>query len=231
MSIKALRGATIAFDLDGTLVDTAPDLIRCMNAVLAQEGLPAIPGQDFRGLVGQGARVLIERGAARHGVTFAAAKLEALTDQFIASYRADIAAESRPFPGVAACLEELGTDGALLTVCTNKRTDLSVPLLEAMGLAHHFAAVIGADRAPTRKPHPDHLRAAVTAAGGDVLNCVMIGDTSADVGTAKGLGAPVILATFGYADGPLDSLGADALFDRYEELGSVIRRLLARSGP
>lgn len=225
--MHSLSGVTIAFDLDGTLVDTAPDLLVALNKVLAREGLDPAPAAQFRTLVGQGARVLIERGAALSGVVYPPDKLDILTGDFVDLYRTDIAAHSRPYPGLEPALDALAADGATLCVCTNKRTGLSISLLEALGLRHRFAAIIGADLAPNRKPHPDHLREAINQAGGAIGRAIMVGDSSADVGAAKAAGAPVLIARFGYSDAPPESLGADALFDHYEELGRLIRQLLA----
>ncbi len=219
--------ATIVFDLDGTLVDTAPDLVRALNHTLDLEGLPHLRLETARRLVGQGARVLIERAAALSGVTFRPERLAELTEAYIGFYRADISRHSRPFIGVPEALDALAGLGAKLAVCTNKRTDLSLQLLEALGLATRFSAVVGADAVAQRKPHPDHFRAAVTRAGGVVRRAVMIGDTTADVATARGAGAPVAVVRFGYCDEDAETLGADALLDRYADLTLVCRRLLA----
>lgn len=227
MSTGELADATIVFDLDGTLVDTAPDLVRALNETLDLEGLPHVKLGSVRGMVGQGARILIERGAGLAGVTFSGDRLDQLTRAFIEFYRADIARDSQVFPGVKDALDALAALGAKLAVCTNKRTDLSVQLLEAVGFGERFSAIVGADAVTDRKPHPDHFRAAVTRAGGVVRRSLMIGDTAADVATARGAGAPVAVVVFGYCDGGAERLGADALLHRYSELTPVSRRLLA----
>lgn len=227
MAIGELADATIVFDLDGTLVDTAPDLVRALNQTLDLEGLPRVKTDSMRTMVGQGARVLIERAAGASGVAFATEKLDQLTRTFIEFYRADIASESKPFPGVAEALDALGALGARLTVCTNKRTDLSVQLLEALQLAERFSAIVGADAVADRKPHPDHYRAAVTRAGGVVRRSLMVGDTVADVAAARAAGAPVVAVTFGYSDGGAENLGADVLLRQFSDLAPVSCRLLA----
>lgn len=227
MTSGELADATIVFDLDGTLVDTAPDLMRALNETLDLEGLPRAKLDTVRACVSYGARVLIERVAARHGVTYSADKLDALTDAFVGFYRADIAGASRPFPGVVEAMDALTALGAKLAVCTNKRTELSVQLLEALGLAERFSAIIGADAVADRKPHPDHYRAAVTRAGGVVRRSVMVGDSAADLAAARGAGAPAVIVAFGYSDVGAETLGADVLLHRYTELAPACRRLLA----
>jgi len=223
--MRDLDGATIVFDLDGTLVDTAPDLLRALEVVLTIEGLPSPPFEVARMMVGQGARVLIERAAARAGVIWAEDKLTRLTETFVEIYAADIVGVSRPFPGVEAALDALAAAGARLSVCTNKRTGLSEQLLTTLGLADRFHAIVGADSVTARKPAAEHYAAAVRRAGGEVRRSVMVGDSAADVGAARNAGAPVIAVTFGYCEEGVDALGADALISSYDELGAVVRRL------
>jgi phosphoglycolate phosphatase len=223
-----LADATIVFDLDGTLVDTAADIARALNETLDLEGLPHMRLAAVRDLIGGGARALIRHAAAAAGVQFANERLDQLTDAFIAFYRADIARESRLFPGVTAVLDELAALGAKFAVCTNKRTDLSLLLLQKLGLGERFSAVVGADAVPERKPHPEHYRSAVARAGGAVRRSLMVGDSSADVGAAKAAGAPAIVVSFGYAgEVGAESLGADLVIARYGELTSACCKLLA----
>jgi len=224
MSLRALAGATIVLDLDGTLVDTAPDLLRALNAVLTEEGLPQVSDAAVRHLVGHGARALIEGAAAHLGVSLAPTRLEPLTERFVEFYRADIAALSRPFPGAEAALDALLGAGAILAVCTNKRTQLSIELLEALGLAFRFAAIVGSDAVERRKPDPLHLLETIRRASGQPHRAVMIGDTAADIAAAKAAGAPSIAVRFGY--GEADSLGADALMDTFSQLPNIAARLL-----
>lgn len=223
---RDLAGTTIVFDLDGTLVDTAPDLLRALNDTLAEAGLPLAPPEVVRGFVGHGARAMIERATAHMGAPTSAEEMPALVDRFIAHYRADIARLSRPFPGAVAALDALAEAGATLAVCTNKRTDLSVRLLEALGLAGRFAAILGADAVPARKPDPGHFLATVAAAKGRAERSLMVGDTTADVEAAQGAGAPCIAVAFGYAPISADMLGADLVIAGYDELADGVRRLL-----
>ncbi len=227
MSSGELADATIVFDLDGTLVDTAPDLVRALNETLDLDGLPHMKLETVRALVGRGARTLIERAAALSGVTFSGERLDKLTAQFIDFYRADIARGSKPFPGVAEALKALMGLGAKVAVCTNKRTDLSVQLLEALEMAQYFSAIVGADAVADRKPHPDHYRAAVSRAGGVPRRSLMVGDTIADVAAARAAGAPCIVVAFGYSDVAAESLGADVLLRHFSDLTPICRRLLA----
>jgi phosphoglycolate phosphatase len=227
MSSGELADATIVFDLDGTLVDTAPDLVRALNETMDLEGLPRVKPETVRDLIGYGARVLIERSSALHGVTFSATRLDQLTTEFVNFYAADIARESKPFDGVLEAMDTLASLGAKLAVCTNKRTALSVQLLDALNMSQRFSAIVGADAVAERKPHPDHYRAAVTRAGGVVRRSVMVGDGPADVGAARAAGAPVCLVSFGYCDVGAETLGADVLLHRFSELAPACRRLLA----
>ncbi len=221
-----LSGCTVAFDLDGTLVETAGDLHRALNQVLTDEGLPPASLDDVRAFVGHGARVLIIRACAAHGVRHPEDKLDRLVETFVTVYAADIAALSAPYPGLIDTLGVLKSAGARLTVCTNKRTALSNQLLDALGMTHWFQAVVGADAVENRKPHPDHFIAAVRAGGGDPTRALMVGDSIYDVESAKAAGAPVAVASFGYSDTAPELLGADAVFTHYAELPSLAARLL-----
>lgn len=221
-----LTGATVVFDLDGTLVDTAPDLVRVLNVVLEREGLAPAAYAAARLMVGHGARVMIERAAAAQGVRWPEEELARLTTDFVEIYAQDIARDSRPFPGVEAALDGLRAEGATLSVCTNKRTALSEKLLRALGLRDRFAAVIGADSVPDRKPAAGHYIAAVGAAGGELRRSVMVGDSGTDSRAAQAAGAPVILVRFGYCEEDVDALGADVLISEFMELGPAVRRLL-----
>lgn len=227
MTSGELADATIVFDLDGTLVDTAPDITRALNQTMDLEGLPRVRLETVRNLIGEGARVLIERASAFHGVKFTAERLDALVQELTSFYRADIARESRPFPGVLDAMDQLAALGAKFAVCTNKRTELSLQLLDALGLTERFSAIVGADAVTQKKPHPEHYHAAVTRAGGTVRRSVMIGDTVADVGAARAAGAPAIVVRFGYCEGACETLGADAIIDRYSDLTPICRRFLA----
>jgi phosphoglycolate phosphatase len=222
-----LTGATIAFDLDGCLVDTAPDLVGTLNFILAEHGHHGLPLASARTLVGHGARAMLARGFEAVGESLGAERMNRLFDRFIDLYRARIDMASRPYPGVFEVLDDFAAAGARLVVCTNKRTDLSLALLDSLDLSRRFAAVVGPDQAGAAKPDPRHLIFAIEAAGGRVDRALMVGDSRSDVGAAKAAGVPVIAVSFGYSDIAPAELGADALVDSFAELPPIARRLLA----
>lgn len=226
MAARSLSGATIAFDLDGTLVDTAPDLIGALNHLLAGENLPELPLDQARPYIGHGARWLIERGFQAAGQTLHPTRLQHLFERFIPHYLGRIAEKSRPFPGCEAALDALAADGAKLVVCTNKPTNLSVALLDALSLSPRFAAILGPDAAGCAKPDPRHLQAAVDAGGGSMDRAILVGDSGTDAGAARNAGAGLILVSFGYTDIPVADLGADAVIDHYDALPDACLRLL-----
>ncbi len=223
-----LSGYTIAFDLDGTLIETVGDIYAALNLVLAAEGLPPAELEDVRKFVGQGARTLIIRACAVHGLHYPDEKIDALTEAYVSHYAADIARHSHPYPGLLDALDTLQAAGATLCVCTNKRTNLSVQLLTALNMQHRFAAIIGSDSVKNRKPHPDHYLHAIRAAHGDPARSVMVGDSINDVLSAKAAGAPVAVYAFGYTDTAPELLGADAVFTHFTDLPDLLVRLINR---
>jgi phosphoglycolate phosphatase len=222
-----LTGVTIAFDLDGTLVDSAPDLIGTLNRMLAIEGFAPVPLSSSRHLVGHGAKALLRHGFAEAGAVWDEAARPELFDAFIADYIDHIADLTRPFQGVVETLKALAARGAILCVATNKRTDLSEILIEKLDLTRHFAVVAGPDRVSARKPDGAHVIEAVRLAGGDPARAVMVGDASTDTGTARNAGIPCVVCSFGYNDLPLDRIGGDVIIDRFADLIPAIDGLLA----
>jgi phosphoglycolate phosphatase len=218
---------TIVFDLDGTLVDTAPDLIATLNTILAREGLPPIAFEAARNMVGGGARHMIERGLAAEGRTSVPAEVERLCGQFIEHYAAHIADHSRPFPGVEAALDELARAGCRLAVCTNKLEWLSLRLLGALGLADRFAAICGADTFGVQKPDAAILRGTVARAGGRTERAIMVGDAITDIAVARAAGIAVIAVDFGYSETPVAELGPDRIVSSFDRLPAVVFALLA----
>jgi phosphoglycolate phosphatase len=216
---------TIVFDLDGTLVDTAPDLINALNHVLDREGLPPVPLHSARNMIGAGARKLIERGLEGEGRSVGVEDINRLTADFIAYYADHIADESRPFEGLEAALDHLATRGHRLAVCTNKLEWLSKRLLNALGLSPRFAAICGADTFGVQKPDPTILRETVARAGGQLSTSIMVGDAGTDVGVARRAGVPVIGVSFGYTDIPIADLKPDRLIHHMKDLPDAVTGL------
>lgn len=216
---------TILFDLDGTLVDTAPDLAAAMNHVLAAHDRPPLPVDDVRHLVGHGARALIARGFAATGQA-RPDLVEAAMPLFLQYYAAHIADGSRPFAGVAAALDSLAAAGCVLAVCTNKPTALAVALISALGWGQRFAAIVGFDSVPRAKPDAGHVHATLAACGGDAANAIFVGDSATDLGAARNAGLPIVLVSFGFTDVPARDLGADAVIDHYDDLLPALAALV-----
>src|ERR1700704_3177224 len=221
---------TIVFDLDGTLVDTAPDLINALNYVLDREGMPPVPLHAARNMIGAGARRLIERGLELEGRSVGPEAITRLTSDFIDYYAAHIAEGSRPFDGLETALDDLTARGYRLAVCTNKLEWLSKRLLDELGLTPRFAAICGADTFGVSKPDPAILRQTVARAGGDITSTIMVGDAGPDIGVARRAGVPVIGVEFGYTDIPIADLKPDRLIGHMRELPAAVESLMpARS--
>jgi phosphoglycolate phosphatase len=220
---------TIVFDLDGTLAETAPDIMATLNVLLEREGIPALPLSKARELVGAGAKALIERGFRVSGRPLGAAQLEGLFLDFLEIYAGRVADESYLFDGAAAALQRLAGNGMKLAVCTNKPIRHSRMLLEALGVAGMFAAVAGRDSYPFFKPDARHLTMTIEEAGGDVSNAVMVGDSKTDISTARAAGVPVIAVPFGYTDVPVETFAPDIVIQHFDEIDVAIARLLAKA--
>jgi phosphoglycolate phosphatase len=218
---------TIVFDLDGTLIDTAPDLIDTLNLIFAQENLPIIPYTTARNMIGGGAKVMIERALTDAGRAYSRKEIEHLNRAFVVHYAEHIADRSRPFPKVEATLEGLAADGHRLAVCTNKLEWLSVRLLQTLKLAQHFAAICGQDTFGVQKPDPEIFWRTVLRAGGNPARAIMIGDSRTDIATARAAKVPVIAVDFGYSDVPVETLDPDRVVDSYAELPAAIVELTA----
>ena len=217
-----MTAPTIVFDLDGTLIDTAPDLVDTLNVVFAREGWPPVPYETARNPIGGGARMMIARGIAAEGIAVAPAKLEQLFADFIAHYTEHLADRSRPFPGLTDALDVLASGGCRFAVCTNKLERLSVLLLKQLKLADRFAAICGQDTFGIQKPDPEVLRRTVTAAGGSLPHAIMIGDSVTDIRTARAAGIPVIAVDFGYSERPVSEFGPDRIISHFAQLRSAI---------
>jgi phosphoglycolate phosphatase len=230
---------TIIFDLDGTLVDTAPDLIATLNVILSREGLPAVPEDEARTLIGHGARRMLERGLALAGVPLGdpapagpagGLYIDRLFHEFIDHYAVHLTDRSRPFPGVEAALDTLAAQGCTFAVCTNKLERLSVRLLTSLGLAGRFVTICGQDTFSVRKPDPEALLCTLRRAGGTLDRAVMVGDSLTDIAAAKAALMPVVAVDFGYTDVPVKDLGPDRVISHYSHLPDTVAALLEAGG-
>lgn len=206
----------VIFDLDGTLVDTAPDLCAALNHALVELGRAPVDTAVVRHLVGHGARALLAAGldlSGGHGE----ALVEAGMPLFLSHYAAHIADSSRPYDGVEAAMDALAAAGTTLAVCTNKPVGLANALIAALGWSGRFAAVLGGDSLAVRKPDGAHITATADAARSSLAGAVFVGDTAVDVGAARNAGVPVVVVSFGFAP-DARALGADAVIDDYAEL-------------
>ena len=213
------------FDLDGTLVDTAPDLAASLNHALVCLARPPVPVDSVRHMVGHGARRLLEHGLAATG-DVSADLVEQGVAPFLAHYSANIAVGSHPFDGVEAALDRLAGQGARLAICTNKPEALARKLVAELGWDTRFAALLGADSRPWRKPDPRHLQDTMAAAGGGTT--LYIGDSRTDADTARAACVPFVLVTFGYSSEPVAAMGADALIDHFDALDLAAHTIQSR---
>lgn len=221
---------TVVFDLDGTLVDTAADLVATLNIVIAREGISPVPFDVGRNMVGAGARRMIELAVQRAGCTPSQIELERMYEAFIAHYAAHIAEHSKPFPGVVAALDTLKARGCRLAVCTNKRAGLSRLLLEELALASRFVAICGPDTFGMSKPDPEILRRTIAAAGGSAHRAVLVGDSRIDAQTAKAAAVPMIAVDFGYTDIPAVEFGVQRVIGHFDQLPGAVFDLFAERG-
>jgi phosphoglycolate phosphatase len=224
-----LTGATIVFDLDGTLVDTAPDLTAAANYVFGLIGLAPVSPSVLRPMIGRGSRAMIEEGLRLHGVIKTPDEVSQLHELFFPYYADNIAVLSRPFEGVPALLDALLQAGARLAVCTNKFEGLSRSLLRQLALHERFAAIAGRDTFDVFKPAPGHLTRTIAMAGGRLDRAVMVGDSEVDMATAAAAGIPSIGVTFGYTTVPVRDLKPTAVIDHYDEFMGALEAALAMS--
>jgi phosphoglycolate phosphatase len=217
---------TVVFDLDGTLVDTAPDLMAGLNHVLAIEGMEPVHYEDMTFLVGQGARAMIERGFKLRQRPLPEARLAELLEIFIGHYLDGMPGESLPYAGVVKSLDALKADGFRLAVCTNKLEKLALPLLEGLKLDRYFDVIAGGDTFPVRKPDARHILMTIERAGGDVNSSLMVGDSVNDIVAAQNAGIPSIAVPFGYSDVPVETLKPTRIIGHFDELTPALLRSL-----
>lgn len=219
--------ATIVFDLDGTLVDTAPDLAATMNELLARRGRQALSLGEVRAMVGHGARAMMAAAMAATGAQAGEAELDDMFAEFIEYYGDNIANQSRIFPGAVAALDRLQAKGYRLAMCTNKQEALSRKLVGSLGLEDRFASLLGGDTLEVRKPDPRHLTETILRAGGDVANAILVGDSIADVSAAKAAAVPIIGVSFGYTTTPMAELAPARVIDHFDDLCAAVAEIFA----
>lgn len=219
MPISSVR-SVVLFDLDGTLVNTLPDIAAALNRLMAARGLAAFTPEEVAAMVGDGVAALVARAFVARGVAQDGAALP----DFSGDYAARVAEASRPYPAIPAVLDELAGAGWRFAVCTNKPEAMARRLLDALGLARHFAAIGGGDSFPVRKPDPAHVVATLAAAGAIPAQAAMVGDHANDVKAARAAGLPAIFAAWGY--GPRDMAeGANAIAAGPEMLPGLLAAL------
>jgi phosphoglycolate phosphatase len=216
----------VVFDLDGTLAETAPDIMRVLNVILVREHLPALPLERARELVGAGARALIERGFRVSGKPLDTETLERLFEDFLLIYAQDVASHSFIHAGALEAMAALEAEGYKFAVCTNKPILHTRLILDHFGITDRFAAVAGRDSFPYHKPDPRHLILTIEAGGGDPERAVMVGDSRTDIDTARAAGIPSICVPFGYTDVAIESLNPDRVIQHFDELAGAVREMI-----
>jgi phosphoglycolate phosphatase len=217
MTLKA-----VIFDLDGTLVDSAPDLMLATNHVLARLERRPITMAEVRSFVGHGAKALIARGCAATGEAIDDTTLTFYHAEFLRYYEKNIAVNSAAFPGVVALLERCAASGIKMGVCTNKVEGLSVRLLQALGMAKYFGAIVGPDTINISKPDPAPYLEAVRRLGVMAEDSIMVGDSETDILTARAAAVPIIAVTFGYTVKPVSEFGPDHLVSHFDEIWDIL---------
>jgi phosphoglycolate phosphatase len=221
----ALKRRALIFDLDGTLIDSAPDLARALNRLLDELGRPPLPLAVVRKLIGDGAPELVRRALDAAGAVVEPAAMPELFERYRAFYLATATVETRAYPNVSETLAVLGAAGYRMAVCTNKFQTPTLKILDALDLSRHFDGVIGGDIVPARKPDPGHLIAALASMEASPEEALMIGDGANDVAAARSLGIPIILLESGYGEIPMAQLGGDMLLADFGEIPEALRRI------
>ena len=215
----------IVFDLDGTLAETAGDLVATLNHILTREGLGAVSEAEARRMVGTGARQLIKHGFEKSGASVPPDRLEILFKDFLDHYEAHVAVHTRLFPGVEQALDRFEAAGFAFAVCTNKIEKTTMKLLKALGVAERFRAICGQDTFAWWKPDPRALLSTIDLAGGVPARAIMVGDSKTDIDTAKAAGVPVVAVDFGYTDVHVSLLGPDRVISHFDSLWDAVELL------
>ena len=222
---------TLVYDLDGTLADTAEDLVATLNHLLGREGLAPLPVESAGSLLGAGARALIKRGFAASGRSLNPQEMDALFADYLSHYSAHIAVHTRLYPGVDKALATVARAGWRQAVCTNKIEGLAKLLITKLGIAERFAFICGQDTFGIGKPDAKPLLGTIAASGGSRRRAIMVGDSETDIKTARAARVPVIAVDFGYADTPVKELGPDRVISHFDELMATCDALLAGGDP
>jgi phosphoglycolate phosphatase len=221
------RFKAVVFDLDGTLIDSVPDLCAALNRLLADLGRPPLSNDEVKTMVGDGVRVLLQRALEARGGLLAEDAMDGAYRAFIADYEANSSVETRPFSGAEMALSRLKQAGVGVGVCTNKPQHATETVLSALGLAPFVDAVVGGDALPdgVRKPDGRHLLAVLEKLGVGADDALLVGDSPADIGCGKAAGVPTIAVSFGYPKMPVEKLNADLVIDAFAELEGALARL------
>jgi phosphoglycolate phosphatase len=222
-----MTAPTIVFDLDGTLVDTHPDLIGTLSWLLEAEGLDPVDLDKAKQLIGHGMKPMIEKALKLQGRGQSQAEIDEVYARYVEAYEKRIADGSRPYPGIVEALDRFAGEGMRLAVCTNKLRWLAVRLLDELDLSRRFAVITGSDTYAVRKPDPGHLLFTIRDAGGDPARAVMVGDSEPDIRAAQAAKVPVVAYAGGYTAVPLPTLNPDVILDHYDALPDTVSRLLA----
>ena len=223
-----MSASLVVFDLDGTLIDTAHDLVASLNHTIGLEGLDPVGYGDLTYLVGHGGQVMIKRAFSLRGRDITDGELERMLDVFVEHYAAAMPGVSVPYPGLIEAMDRLSGAGYRLAVCTNKMEGLARRLIDGLGLTARFAAITGGDTFAVRKPDAEHLLGTVRLAEGDPKRTVMVGDSLNDILVARNAGVPSIGVPFGYSDVPIAELKPSHVITHFDELTpDLIERLLA----
>lgn len=219
----------VIFDLDGTLIDSAPDIASALNEVLQRRGLAPFPLERVKEMIGGGIPTLIRRALEAHGVQ--PDDIQPLVADMLMVYAARATELTVPFDGAEDLLGRLASDSIKLAICTNKNQEITDIILRDLGLARYFSAIVGARHGLPRKPDPAKLHLILGEFGLAAADAVLIGDSGADAGAAKAAGMTLVLAEFGYCHSPLAQFEPDATIAHLGEVPETLRRLAARLEP